>query len=299
MLCPKCRMEQDDRNLLCDYCGVVFARYRPEPAAAAPEAEVEAGGVVASRVRDDGPALVAEQASGAERRAAARTEATFTVYEPAGTRILRYCRERLLAAPPVTSLPALAGRATLALFLAVWAWRLATPSLESNAAGTSFLHLVNLPFHEAGHVLFMPFGDFVRTLGGSLAQLLMPLTCCLVLLLKTRDPFGAAVALWWFGENFLDLAPYIDDAGTGELPLLGGNTGESTPYGFHDWEYLMTETGRLGQEHEFARAVHGFGAAVMVFALAWMAITLWRGWRAGRAAGGSGAAPERELRRAA
>lgn len=270
MLCPKCRMEQDDRNLLCDYCGVVFARYRPEPAAAAREAEGQAD---------------------------ARAEAGFKVYEPPGPRILRYCRERLLAAPPVTNPLALAGRAALVLFLAVWAWRLATPGPESNAAGTSFLHLVNLPFHEAGHVLFMPFGDFVRTLGGSLAQLLMPLTCCLVLLLRTRDPFGAAVALWWFGENFLDLAPYIDDAGTGELPLLGGNTGESTPYGFHDWEYLMTETGRLGQEHEFARAVHGFGAAVMVFALAWMAITLWRGWRAGRAAGG--AARERELRRAA
>ena len=105
------------------------------------------------------------------------------------------------------------------------------------------------------------------------------MVCCLVLLLKTRDPFGAGVALWWFGESFLDLAPYIDDAGTGELPLLGGNTGESTPYGFHDWEYLMTETGRLGHEHELARASQVLGPLIMIVALAWMAFTLFRVWR--------------------
>jgi hypothetical protein len=148
---------------------------------------------------------------------------------------------------------------------------------------------VNLPFHEAGHVFFTPFGDFVRTLGGTLGQLIMPMVCCLALLLKTRDPFGAGVALWWFGENFLDIAPYIDDAGTGELPLLGGNTGESTPYGFHDWEYLMTETGRLGQEHALARASQVLGSAIMVVALAWMGFTLHRAWRLGRAT----AEPER------
>jgi len=189
--------------------------------------------------------------------------------------------ERLFAVQPAQPL-AVAGRLVLLLFLAIWGLRLIATTIESNGVGESFLHLVNLPFHEAGHVFFTPFGDFVRTLGGTLGQLIMPLACCLVLLLKTRDPFGAGVALWWFGENFLDVAPYIDDAGTGELPLLGGNTGESTPYGFHDWEYLMTETGRLGQEHALARMVHGFGSTVMLLALGWMAITLHRTWRAGR-----------------
>lgn len=189
--------------------------------------------------------------------------------------------ERLFAVQPAQPM-AVAGRLALLVFLTIWGLRLMAMTIESNGAGESFLHLVNLPFHEAGHVFFSPFGDFVRTLGGTLGQLIMPLVCCLVLLLKTRDPFGAGAAFWWFGENLLDVAPYIDDAGTGELPLLGGNTGESTPYGFHDWEYLMTETGRLGQEHALARAVHGFGATIMLLALAWMAITLYRTWQAGR-----------------
>ena len=285
MLCPKCRMEQDDRNLLCDYCGVVFARWR---------AAHDAGG----DGEDAGGVVPADAAAARERlaaaHAAAAAEASFTIHERPAVRLTRFARERLLAAPPVTNPLAAAGRAALWLFLAVWGWRLVTPPIESNAVGESFLHLVNTPFHEAGHVFFSPFGQFVRTAGGSLGQLIMPLVCCLVLLLKTRDPFGAGAALWWFGENFVDLTPYIDDAGTGELPLLGGNTGESTPYGFHDWEYLMTETNQLGHEHEFARAVHALGATIMVLALVWMAVTLVRGWRAGRTA----AAPEAERRAA-
>lgn len=259
MECPKCRMEQSDGNLLCDYCGIVFAKYRPEaPAAAGPAT---------------GPAH-------------ATVEPRLTVYAPPAQRMAAWLRTRLLDVrlePPA----ALAGRGVLLVFLAFWGVRLMATSIESNGVGESFLHLVNLPFHEAGHVFFAPFGDFVRVLGGTLGQLIMPMVCCLVLLLKTRDPFGAAVALWWFGENFLDIAPYIDDAGTGELPLLGGNTGESTPYGFHDWEYLMTETGRLGREHDLARASQTFGSALMVLALVWMAVTLYRSWSVARATGES------------
>jgi hypothetical protein len=65
---------------------------------------------------------------------------------------------------------------------------------------------------------FANFGSFLGSLGGTLGQLLMPAICLWVLLVKTRDTFGAAVALWWFGENFLDIAPYIDDARAGQLP---------------------------------------------------------------------------------
>ena len=32
------------------------------------------------------------------------------------------------------------------------------------------------------------------------------------LLLQSRDAFGASVAGWWLGQNFLDIAPYIGDA---------------------------------------------------------------------------------------
>jgi hypothetical protein len=155
--------------------------------------------------------------------------------------------------------------------------------VESNAAGKSFLHLINLPFHEAGHVFFRPLGAFMTSLGGTLGQLLMPLIALLVLLLKTRDPFGAAVALWWLGENFLDIAPYINDARAGQLPLIGGNYGHSSPYGFHDWEYILTETGLLHLDQQLAQASHTLGALIMLLALGWGAAVVYQRFQVARA----------------
>ena len=57
-------------------------------------------------------------------------------------------------------------------------------SIESNMAGNSFLHLVNLPFHEAGHIISRPFGAFITSLGGTPGQLLMPFICMGTLLIK-------------------------------------------------------------------------------------------------------------------
>lgn len=168
------------------------------------------------------------------------------------------------------------GRILLLVVLALWSWKFIFASVASNTAGSSFLHLVNTPFHEAGHVVFRPFGRFITSLGGTLGQLLMPLICIVVFLMQTRDTFAAAVGLWWFGENFLDIAPYIADARAGVLPLLGGNTGNSSPYGFHDWEFILTETGLLGYDQIFARMAHGIGSALMILALTWAGYILWK-----------------------
>lgn len=163
----------------------------------------------------------------------------------------------------------LVGRSLVFFVLLIWGSRLVFSSLASNVAGESLLHLVNLPFHEAGHLAFGWFGPFVGSLGGTLGQLLVPLICLSALLLKTRDPFGASVCCWWFGENFLDIAPYIADARAGALPLVGGNFGHSAPYGFHDWEYLLTETGLLRFDQQLGRLAHATGSLVMLLALCW------------------------------
>jgi hypothetical protein len=134
---------------------------------------------------------------------------------------------------------------------------------------SSFMHLLNLPFHEAGHILFRPPGQWMMSVGGTLGQLLMPLVCLAVLLLKARDAFGASVCLWWFGENFMDIAPYINDARALQLPLLGGNVGESSPYGFHDWEYILNEIGWLRYDHTLAQVADKTGALILLASLAW------------------------------
>ncbi len=178
--------------------------------------------------------------------------------------------------PLDVSFISLIGRIIILAVLLIWGWKLIFASVASNAAGKSFLHLVNTPFHEAGHVFLRPFGSFLTSLGGTLGQLLMPLVCTAVFLLQTRDTFAASVGLWWFGENFLDIAPYIGDARAGVLPLLGGNIGHSSPYGFHDWEFLLTETGLLRFDQALARLSHGFGSVLMILAVTWGGYILWK-----------------------
>ena len=242
MECPKCGAVQPEGTAICIRCGLVFEKYwKHHP-----------------RFGAGPPPSGTLPAVGARRPRAARQDAR----QPGWA--------ALLLPRPAAPDP-LAGwlQAALLAGLTLWGVRLSAASVDSNAAGESMLHLVNLPFHEAGHLLFRPFGAFMTSLGGTLGQLLMPLICFFVLLLKTRDPFGAAVALWWFGQNFLDIAPYINDARAGVLPLLGGNVGHRAPYGFHDWEYLLTETGLLNLDQTLARFCHLLGSLIMLLALVW------------------------------
>jgi hypothetical protein len=149
--------------------------------------------------------------------------------------------------------------------------------LESNYAGESFLHLINLPFHEAGHLLFMPFGRFMMFLGGSLGQILIPLVCLGTFLLKSRDPFGASVALWWAAENFMDVAPYINDARALDLTLLGGVTGKETDG--HDWENILGMLGWLQHDHQLAHLFYNFGLLLMLTSVVWGGLLLWKHYR--------------------
>jgi len=138
------------------------------------------------------------------------------------------------------------------------------------------MHLVNLVFHEAGHIVFMPFGDFMTALGGSLLQVLVPMICAWVLLFQQEDPFGAAVCVWWTGESLLDLSPYIDDARSLQLMLLGGPASEVEG---HDWEAILAALGWLHLDHSLARLSWFCGAALMIGALIWAAVTTLSGLR--------------------
>jgi TonB family protein len=192
---------------------------------------------------------------------------------------------RLLLADTPGTPERLAGRAIVLIGLIAWTWMLARASIESNAVGASFLHSINLPFHEAGHILFMFFGHFQMTLGGSLTQLLVPGALTIVFLTRHRDPFGAAVTFWWFGENLLDLAPYINDARALQLVLIGGKTGAEVEG--HDWERILMTLGWLHRDHAIARIAHFFGGVIMMLACAWAAALVIRQWQSARSDPGS------------
>lgn len=141
----------------------------------------------------------------------------------------------------------------------------------------SFLHGVNLVFHEAGHVIFSVLGRFMGVLGGSLGQLIMPIVV-IVALLRHGDPFGGAVGLWWLGQSMMDLAPYIHDAPYGQMLLLGGVTGQDRP-GYHDWTNILGGMGALDSGPALATFVDGMGVLIMLAALGWGAYVLKRNWR--------------------
>ncbi|MES2205902.1 MAG: hypothetical protein V4525_03785 [Pseudomonadota bacterium] len=180
--------------------------------------------------------------------------------------------ERLAATPELSTFQLYGYTALLVLF-ALWGIRLAMLDVRDGEINSSFMHTILLPIHEAGHIFSIPFGEFFTILGGSLFQLLLPLITAGTMLWQNRDPFGAALGIWWCGVSFIDLAPYIYDAKNPQLTLLGGQTGENGP---HDWIYLLGSFGKIDQSQSYGLMAHKLGILIMVIALWWAGQVLWR-----------------------
>ncbi len=158
------------------------------------------------------------------------------------------------------------GRAAALLFVAVWGFRLAAMDYRDAEINGSFMHNIVLPIHEAGHVFFMPFGEFLTILGGSLFQVALPLAIGAAFLLRQRDAFGAAICLWWAGASVVDVAPYIWDSLDPQLILIGGHTGQDGP---HDWIYLLERLGALTHAHTWGTVAHHVGTLMMIAGVVW------------------------------
>ena len=95
-----------------------------------------------------------------------------------------------------------------------------------------FLNGVDLVFHEAGHVIFMPFGETLYLMGGSLFQVLLPMMLAGVFF-RRGEQVNAAVMLLWAAQNLGNVSVYIADAQERALPLLGGDPDH------HDWWQIL------------------------------------------------------------
>ena len=239
MKCPKCDFVQSDKKVRCMKCGFIFETLRT---------------------------------SASQKRAS--LAAHESVVEEGN-----FFQDVVFLVEPKVNPFTFGGRVIIGLIFLIWGWKFILTPMATNYAGNSFFHLVNLPFHEAGHLFFQLFGRWMTSLGGTLGQLLVPLSCLVVLLLKTKDPFGASVSLWWLGESFMDIAPYINDARNQELLLLGGITGREADYGYHDWEFILTEVGLLRYDHTLAYIAHGFGIVLMLTSFAWAGVVLLKQYR--------------------
>jgi len=249
-VCPKCGYARQATDATtgnaCPRCGVVFAKYA--------QYLIE---------RQSGQLPTQQQASSTEA-------------EDEGWRQLLLAR--LFHLPAQAQLPVLMGEALLTLVLVVWGMWFIAGDWRNGDAGNSLLHGANLAFHEFGHLLFRPLGEWMMFLGGSLFQCLVPVILGGAFLLREGKPYAAAACLWWLGQNFIDLAPYIGDARTMDLPLIGEWNEEMVEFRSerHDWHNLLEPLGLLEWDHGLAALAHWSGALLMLAAWAWMGWWLWQ-----------------------
>jgi len=161
------------------------------------------------------------------------------------------------------------GRCLVFIGLFVWGWSFILGGIDWPSIGGSFMHNINLPFHEFGHIFFSPLGRFMSILGGSLFQVMLPFALAVAFIFFNRDVFAASVMTWWCGQSFIDLSPYIIDASDRSLPLIGGMGEES-----HDWGNLLSELGWLSYGTGLAKLSFSLGTLLIICSFVWGGYTL-------------------------
>ncbi len=237
MQCPKCGHEQIS-NGTCIQCGIVFAKYD----------DIQKRG-------QENQSQVSPDENPASESAHNKLTAIFNTL-----------RQRwFFPWQPVSTMAMVA----LSTGFGIMVYLLATKNLlGTDSIILHFIHDVNLVFHEAGHVIFGVFGNrTLAILGGSLNQILIPfIVACSFW--GRRDTVGVAFGLFWFFENFLDIAVYMGDARALALPLIGG-LGEEA----HDWRNLFFRFGLIDQDVAIAGYTRLLGWVGVIATWTWL---LWR-----------------------
>jgi len=115
-----------------------------------------------------------------------------------------------------------------------------------------FLDRVDLVFHEAGHVIFGFFGEFIGILGGSLIQVLIP-AGIVVYFAVHQQKYSAAVTLFWVAQSLFNVSVYAKDARARVLPLLGDDISA------HDWHNVLGRLHLLNWDQVIGNLVYTMG----------------------------------------
>jgi hypothetical protein len=122
--------------------------------------------------------------------------------------------------------------------------------------------VLTIGFHEAGHLICNPFGEFIMFTGGSIWQVLTWVLFTAGMVLFYRRISGALICWSVVGFSLINLSRYIDDARARKMPLLFGL--DST---HHDWWWLLSHTNLLAYDHVFAFITVMIGILVMLSAI--------------------------------
>lgn len=118
----------------------------------------------------------------------------------------------------------------------------------------------DLVIHEAGHLVFMLFGRFIYTLGGTLMQIILPSIIAGFFFIKSYRT-GVQAGLLWLGQNLINISVYAADASAMKLPLLGGHKV------YHDWNYILGQLNMLDYDAEAGYFFVGLAALVFLAAV--------------------------------
>lgn len=124
-------------------------------------------------------------------------------------------------------------------------------------AAWHFIDNANLIFHEAGHAIFIFFGQFISIAMGSGLQIFLPLGIAAYFFYK-QQKFEGSITLMWAGQNIINVSVYAADAVAMRLPLLGGDAV------MHDWHYLLSATNLLSAAPVVAGLLYTLGAAAIL-----------------------------------
>ena len=250
--CPKCGHAplpaEQSSPAACPSCGIILAKFAAALRFAAPAVH-GAGDDRAEEARTDAPALHEDEAGFFSR---------WLLHVPAAVSDINWY-----------------GRSAALLIITLWTfliWR--DMDIPAGESGSYFLHVVLTPFHEAGHyAIFRWFGHFIMVLGGTLGQHLMPIVLGGALLIKRRDPFGAALFFWLLGYSASDMGVYMYDAFDPKLMLLDGRTGAESDG--HDWQNIFGDLGLLRSARGIGVFCGWLGKAMMLLGLLWAAWMIW------------------------
>ncbi len=126
------------------------------------------------------------------------------------------------------------------------------------------LGLVDLGFHELGHLLTYPFPDLFTAMMGSITQVLVPLGIAAYFLWWREDLLAAGLCAAWAGTSFYDVSVYVADAPYEKLQLIGGD---------HDWAFAFDRLNAVEAADEVALLLKVLAWALV---LGGVALCAWR-----------------------
>jgi hypothetical protein len=142
----------------------------------------------------------------------------------------------------------------------------------------SAMSMVDFVIHEAGHLIFNFAGVFIGILGGTIAQLFMPIFCIFLSFRKKRL-ISLSFFLFWLGQSLIQISKYVGDAHTQDLKLFSPGSVFGGPKPIHDWNYLLSTAGLLWMDQILSGFVFLLGLCALIGSIglfiAWGAGSKW------------------------